>query len=48
MAIQPGTGKKGSLESYASATGVATSAVEILNTTDRPSTLRKTCYSRMG
>jgi glucokinase len=36
----PGTGKKGSLESYASATGVATSAVEILNTTDRPSTLR--------
>ena len=36
----PGTGKKGSLESYASATGVATSAVEILNTTDKPSTLR--------
>jgi len=38
--IHPGTGKKGSLESYASATGVATSAVEILNTTDRPSSLR--------
>ena len=38
--IHPGTGKKGSLESYASATGVATSAVEILNTTDRPSKLR--------
>jgi glucokinase len=38
--IHPGTGKKGSLESYASATGVATSAVEILNTTDRASTLR--------
>ena len=38
--IHPGTGKKGSLESYASATGVATSAVEILNTTDKPSTLR--------
>jgi glucokinase len=38
--IHPGTGKKGSLESYASATGVATSAVEILNNTDRPSTLR--------
>jgi glucokinase len=38
--IHPGTGKKGSLESYASATGVAKSAVEILNTTDRPSTLR--------
>ena len=38
--VHPGTGKKGSLESYASATGVATSAVEILNTTDRPSSLR--------
>jgi glucokinase len=38
--VHPGTGKKGSLESYASATGVATSAVEILNTTDRASTLR--------
>ena len=38
--IHPGTGKKGSLESYASATGVATSAVEILKTTDKPSTLR--------
>jgi len=38
--IHPGTGKKGSLESYASATGVAKSAVEILNNTDKPSTLR--------
>ena len=38
--FHPGTGKKGSLESYASATGVAQSAVEILNTTDRPSILR--------
>jgi glucokinase len=38
--IHPGTGKKGSLESYASATGVAISAVEILNNTDRPSSLR--------
>ena len=38
--VHPGTGKKGSLESYASATGVATSAVEILNTTDRASSLR--------
>lgn len=38
--IHPGTGKKGSLESYASATGVATSAVEILNNTNRPSSLR--------
>jgi glucokinase len=38
--VHPGTGKKGSLESYASATGVAKSAVEILNNTDRPSILR--------
>jgi glucokinase len=38
--MHPGTGKKGSLESYASATGVAQSAMEILNTTDRPSILR--------
>jgi glucokinase len=38
--IHPGTGKKGSLESYASATGVAISAVEILNNTDKPSSLR--------
>jgi len=38
--LHPGTGKKGSLESYASATGVAQSAVEILTTTDRPSLLR--------
>jgi glucokinase len=35
-----GTGKKGSLESYASATGVAESAREILNQSDRPSALR--------
>ena len=38
--VHPGTGKKGSLESYASATGVAKSAVEILNNTDRTSSLR--------
>jgi len=38
--LHPGTGKKGSLESYASATGVAQSAIEILETTDRPSSLR--------
>lgn len=38
--LHPGTGKKGSLESYASATGVAHTAVEILSTTDRPSLLR--------
>lgn len=38
--LHPGTGKKGSLESYASATGVAHTAMEILSTTDRPSLLR--------
>ncbi len=38
--LHAGTGKKGSLESYASATGVALTAVEILSTTDRPSLLR--------
>jgi len=38
--VHPGTGKKGSLESYASATGVAMSALEILNNTDKPSSLR--------
>jgi len=38
--LHPGTGKKGSLESYASATGVAQSAMEILKTTERPSLLR--------
>jgi glucokinase len=38
--LHPGTGKKGSLESYASATGVAQSAIEILETTNRPSLLR--------
>jgi glucokinase len=38
--LHPGTGKKGSLESYASATGVAQSAIEILENTDRPSSLR--------
>lgn len=38
--LHPGTGKKGSLESYASATGVAQSAIEILENTDRPSILR--------
>ncbi|MGI9137805.1 MAG: ROK family protein [Sediminibacterium sp.] len=38
--LHPGTGKKGSLESYASATGVAQSAIEILETTNRHSLLR--------
>ena len=38
--LHNGTGKKGSLESYASATGVAISAMEILRDTNRPSSLR--------
>ena len=38
--LHPGTGKRGSLESYASATGVAQSAIEILENTNRPSLLR--------
>lgn len=40
--IHPGTGKKGSLESYASATGVRYTALELLETTDVPSLLRDT------
>jgi len=35
-----GTGKKGSLESYASATGVRNTAIEMLEKTDEPSLLR--------
>jgi len=35
-----GTGKKGSLESYASATGVKLTALEVLDHTDKPSVLR--------
>lgn len=38
--VHPGTGKKGSLESYASATGVRFTAIELLQTTDQPSSLR--------
>lgn len=36
-----GTGKKGSLESYASATGVTLTAIELLQKSKTPSTLRK-------
>ncbi len=36
-----GTGKKGSLESYASATGVRLTAIEILEKTNEPSLLRE-------
>jgi glucokinase len=38
--FHPGTGKKGSLESYASATGVRNTAIEILDKTTEPSVLR--------
>jgi glucokinase len=39
--LHPGTGKKGSLESYASATGVTTTAIELLEKSDRLSLLRE-------
>jgi glucokinase len=39
--FHPGTGKKGSLESYASATGVRATAVEMLEKSKEPSLLRK-------
>src|SRR4249919_1209994 len=39
--LHEGTGKKGSLESYASATGVRLTALEMLKNTTTPSTLRK-------
>lgn len=38
--LHPGTGKRGSLESYASATGVRYTALELLKTTDEKSSLR--------
>ncbi|MEO7531355.1 MAG: ROK family protein, partial [Sediminibacterium sp.] len=38
--MHEGTGKKGSLESYASATGVRLTAIELLERDDRPSLLR--------
>lgn len=39
--LHPGTGKKGSLESYASATGVRYTALELLENTQEESSLRK-------
>jgi glucokinase len=38
--MHEGTGKKGSLESYASATGVRLTAIELLEQNDAPSLLR--------
>lgn len=39
--IHEGTGKKGSLESYASATGVRLTALELMETSSTPSSLRE-------
>jgi glucokinase len=39
--VHPGTGKKGSLESYASATGVRYTAIELLHNSKEESLLRK-------
>ncbi len=39
--LHSGTGKKGSLESYASATGVTATAIEMLGKSSEPSLLRK-------
>lgn len=38
--LHPGTGKRGPLESYASATGVRYTAIEFMQNTDTPSSLR--------
>ena len=38
--LHPGTGMRGSLESYASATGLRDTAIELLNKDPRPSSLR--------
>jgi len=46
--LHPGTGKRGSLESYASATGVTLTAIEILEKSDRPSLLRAVPTSELN
>jgi len=46
--LHPGTGKRGSLESYASATGVTLTAIEILEKSDRPSLLRAAAPSELN
>jgi glucokinase len=46
--LHPGTGKKGPLESYASATGVTLTAIEILQKSDRPSLLRAVPTSELN
>ncbi len=45
--LHPGTGKKGSLESYASATGVTLTALETLEKSKTPSLLRKVAKKDM-
>ena len=46
--LHPGTGKRGSLESYASATGVTLTAIEILEKSNRPSLLRAVTPSELN
>jgi glucokinase len=46
--MHPGTGKKGSLESYASATGVTNTAIELLASSDRPSLLRGVPHEQLN
>lgn len=46
--LHPGTGKKGSLESYASATGVTNTAIELLASSDRPSLLRGVPHEQLN
>lgn len=45
--VHEGTGKKGSLESYASATGVRLNAIEILEKNKEPSALRKVAKDKL-
>lgn len=46
--MHEGTGKKGSLESYASATGVTLTALELLEKSNKPSVLRKVPKGKMN
>lgn len=46
--LHEGTGKKGSLESYASATGVTLTALELLEKNDEPSLLRSVPRDQMN
>jgi glucokinase len=45
--IHEGTGKKGSLESYASATGVRLTALELMETSSTPSSLREIPHDQL-